>query len=268
MKSKETAGAVETSGSSPIQSLSRGLAILSQFSADNKTLSLTELSRRTGLHRATIHRFVKTLEYEGYLVSTAAGSYSVGPAWAMQLYSLGSETVFAEILSKDVRALADSSQETVALGVRQGDNVNIVHALPPARSFVPTLPSNRIASLYVTWNVHAQIFLSLSNEEARRKILDFKQTRFTEHTVVDAQEAYARLERVRLEGVAYDREEFHLGTCAVGVPIMSRNKPVAVIALVVPVERFTDDALPSFIEQLRAAAGEIEKRFVQSGAGG
>jgi DNA-binding IclR family transcriptional regulator len=267
MKSDNPAGRGDSDGSSSVQSLSRGLTILSQFNADNRVLSLTELSHRTGLHRATIHRFVKTLEYEGYLVSTTAGSYSIGPAWAMQLYSLGSETVFADILSKDVRALADSSQETVAIGVRQGENVNIVHALPPARSFVPTLPSNRIASLYATWNVHSQIFLAHSSEDTRRKILDVKQTRFTEHTIVDAGEALARLERVRSDGVAYDREEFHLGTCAVGVPIMSRTKPVAVIALVVPVERFTDDALPSFIEQLRAAAGEIERRFAESAAG-
>jgi DNA-binding IclR family transcriptional regulator len=267
MKNDKAAGTSDGGGSSSVQSLARGLAILSQFSGDAPNLSLTELSRRTGLHRATVYRFIKTMENEGYLVSTASGSYGIGPAWAMQLYSLGSETVFAQILSSDIRALADSSQETVALGVRQGDTVNIVHALPPARSFVPTLPSNRIASLYVTWNVHAQILLALASEEARRKILDVKQVRFTEHTVVDPHEALARLERVRQEGVAYDREEFHLGTCAVGVPVMSRNKPVAVIALVVPVERFTDEALPSYIEQLRATAGEIEKRFVENGAG-
>jgi len=265
MKS-EKPGAAD-GGSSPIQSLSRGLAILSQFNADNRNLSLTELSRLTGLHRATVYRFVKTLENEGYLVSTESGSYAIGPAWAMQLYSLGSETVFAEILRHDIRALAGSSLETVALGVRQGENVNVVHTLPPGRSFVPTLPSSRITSLYVTWNVHSQLFLAYASEEAKRKILDVKQTRFTEHTLVDREKALARLERVRSEAVAYDREEFHVGTCAVGVPIMAKTRPVAVIALIVPVERFTEDALPGFIAHLRAAAAGIEKRFKQVGEG-
>ena len=266
MKSEKPRGSVD-GGSSSVQSLSRGLAILSQFNADTKNLSLTELSRLTGLHRATVYRFVKTLENDGYLVSTESGSYAIGPAWAMQLYSLGSDTVFAHILSDDIRALAESSSETVALGVRQGDNVNVVHTVPPARSFVPTLPSSRITPLHATWNVHAQLFLAYSSEEARRKILDVKQTRFTERTLVDPEKALARLEKVRSEGVAYDREEFHLGTCAVGVPIMPKTKPVAVIALIVPVERFTDDALPAYIDQLRAAAAGIEKRFRQAGEG-
>jgi DNA-binding IclR family transcriptional regulator len=246
---------------SQIQSLVRGLEILSQFTADSKTLSLIELSRRTGLHRATIYRFVKTLEHEGYLISTGSGSYSVGPAWAMALYTLGSDTAFAEILNTDLRALAESSAETVALGVRRGDTVQIVHVLPPSRSFVPALPSTRLHPLHASWNVHCQILLAHSSQETKRRMLAVPQTRYTDRTVVDLQVAKERLDRILEEGVAYDHEEFHLGTCAVAVPLMSRGQAVAALALIVPVERFTEDAVPSFIGELRSAAGDMQKRL-------
>ena len=254
--------ALDVGGKPPVQSLSRGLGILGQFGGDGRGLSLTELSRRTGLHRATVYRFVKTLEIEGYLTYDAeSGLYSIGPAWALALYDLGSGTVFAEVLRTDLRALAESSRETVTLGVRQGDNVHVVHVSPSSRGFIPKMPATRLHPLYSTWNVHAQIMLGFSSEGTKRRMLAIQPIRFTEHTVVDREDARARLGRVLQEGVAYDREEHDIGTCAVGVPIMSRGNVAAALALVVPVERFTDDALPSFVDQLHAAADHIGKRL-------
>jgi DNA-binding IclR family transcriptional regulator len=258
----EPGSTLDGSGKPPVQSLSRGLQILGQFGGDSRSLSITELGRRTGLHRATVYRFVKTLEIEGYLTYDPESSlYSIGPAWAVALYDLGSGTVFTEILRTDIRALAESIRETVTLGVRQGDNVHVVHVSPSSRGFVPKIPATRLHPLHSTWNVHAQIILAFSGEDTKRRVLAIQPIRFTEHTVVEGEVARARLEQVLEEGVAYDREGHDIGTCAVGVPIMSRGKVAAALALIVPVERFTSDALPSFIDQLQAAANDIAKRL-------
>jgi DNA-binding IclR family transcriptional regulator len=139
--------------------------------------------------------------------------------------------------------------------------VQIVHTLPPSRSFVPTLPSNRLHPLHASWNVHCQILLAFASPETKRKMLAAPQPRYTEHTVVEHAALKARLDRISAEGVAYDYEEFHLGTCAVAVPIMWRSKAVAALALIVPVERFTDDAVPSFVDELRSAAAQMGKRL-------
>lgn len=245
-----------------VQALSRGLGILSQFTAESRELNLAELSRRTGLHRATVYRFVKTLEEERYLTyNPESGLYSAGPAWATALYTLGSDAVFADILSEDLRALAQSSHETVALGVRRGDNVHIIRALAPSRGFVPKLPESNLAPLHATWNVHAQIHLAFSSEDTKRRMLAIRPTRFTEHTVVDRNAIRARLAQVVKEGVAYDLEERDKGTCAIAVPVMSRGKVVADIGLIVPVERFAESAVKGFTEQLRAAAARMEERL-------
>jgi len=253
---------LELGGRPPVQSLSRGLAILSQFGGQASSMNLTELSRRTGLHKATVHRFVKTLEMEGYLTyDPQSGLYSIGPAWAVALYDLGSTTVFAEVLSTDLRALAESTRETVTLGVRQGDSVHVVHVSPTSRGFIPKMPATRLHPLNSTWNVHAQIILAHSSEETRQRILAVPPARFTEHTFVEREAVLARLDRILAEGVAYEREEHDIGTCAVGVPIMSRGRVIAALALIVPVERFTEKALKTFVGQLRAAAGDIGDRM-------
>ena len=261
MKSDRPEASLDATGPFPVQSLSRGLEILGQFTAQTKTLSLAELGRLTGLHRATVYRFVRTLENEGFLTSLEPGLYTVGPAWAMALYALGSDTAFAEILHTDLRVLAESSQETVALGVRRGDNVQIVHVLPPSRSFVPALPPNSFHPLRAVWNVHSQILLAFAGEDTKRRLLAVPQTRYTKNSVVEPEAVRARLDRVLEERVAYEREEFLMGTCAVAVPIMSRGKVAAGLALIVPVERYTAEAVPSLVSQLRTAAKGMEKRL-------
>ncbi len=262
LKNDESQNGRELGGRPPVQSLARGLAILSQFGGGNSRLSLAELSRRTDLHRATVHRFVKTLEMEGYLIYDAAsGLYSIGPAWAVTLFDLGSATVFAQLLNTDLRTLAESSRETATLGVRQGDSVHVVHVAPTSRGFIPKMPATRLHPLNSMWNVHAQIILACSGEATRRRALAVEPTRFTEHTLVKKEPILARLDQVLAEGVAYEREEHDIGTCAVGVPIMSRGRVIAALALIVPVERFTEEAVRSFVEQLRTAAGDIEQRL-------
>ncbi len=251
----------ETAGATLVQSLSRGLGILAQFTAQSRTLSLTELSRKTGLHKATVHRFVKTLESEGYLISVDPGSYTIGPAWAMALYELGSENVFAEILAVDLRKLAETSMETVALGVRQGDQVHIMHLLPPKRSFIPVLPPGHLHPLSAAWNCHAQILVAFADEATRRRMLAVPQIRYTAETVVDPDAVAAKLARVRQEGVAYDREEFHAGTCAAAVPVMSGGRVAAALALVVPVERFAEEGVAAYVVQLREAASAMGRRL-------
>ena len=248
----------------PVRSLSRGLAILGQFSADHTVLSLAEISQGTGLHKATAYRLVKTLEAEGYLTSLGSGRYGIGPVWAMALYRVGSAGVFGEILHVDLRALAQSTLETVTLGVRAGDAVQVVHVLPPSRSFLPVLPKSQIHPLHATWNVHAQILLAFSDEDTRVRMSAVPQTRHTDHTVIDPQAALARLAQVRRESVAYDREEYNVGTCAVGVPVISGGKVAAALALVVPVERFSQETVTSLVEQLHRAASGMSRRLGSS----
>lgn len=258
----EAQSTLETNGRPSVQSLARGLAILSQFSGGISGLSLTELSRRTNLHKATVYRFVKTLETEGYLIYDAhSGLYSIGPAWAVTLFDLGSATLFAELLNTDLRALAESTRETATLGVRQGDSVHVVHVSPTSRGFIPKMPATRLHPLNSIWNVHAQIILAFADDSTRRRILAVEPTRFTEHTLVDRAATEVRLAQVLEDGVAYEREEHDIGTCAVGVPVLWRGRVIAGLALIVPVERFTKDAVASFVAELRAGAQDIERRL-------
>lgn len=255
-------GVAKEKGTTLVQSLSRGLGILSQFTADSRSLSLAELSRRTGLHRATAYRFARTLEAEGFLTfDPDTDLYTVGPAWAAALYSLGSDNALANILEEDMKALAEDLEETVAIAVRRGDQVQIIHITDSWRLFRPQLPGSSLVQLNESWNVHATIHLAYASEDTKRRMLAVAAPRYTDATITDPVALRTRLIKVAEEGVAFDHEEHRRGVCAVGVPVFEKNDMVLALGAVTPVERFTQVDISRLVPRLKEAARSMGKRL-------
>lgn len=251
------------SGPAPVQVLSRGLGILSQFTAQEPALSLAELGRRTGLHRATVYRFVKTLEAEGFLMlDSDTGLYRVGPAWAAALYLLGGNSILSEILDHDLKILAETTGESASLSVRRGDQVQMINVFSPTSSFMPTPPPSPFVPLSDNAMVHSRIHLAYSSEATRRRMTAVPPVRYTEQTVTDRAAIEARLAQTAAEGIAYSREEYKKGACAIAVPVFSKGTVVAALGLVIPIERF-DDRRDRYSRELRAAAAVMSHRLDQ-----
>ena len=262
MAAKSSAGSGASKGPIPVQALSRGLGILSQFTARDPALSLAELSRRTGLHRATVYRFAKTLQAEGFLTQdTAAGVYRVGPAWAAALYTLGSNSVLADILSRDLKSLAEATGQGASISVRKGDHVQIINVVPVSNDDAPELPASSLVPLSEHALVHARVHLAYSSEDTRQRMTAVPVTRHTERTVTDKAVIRAQLEQTAAEGIAYSSDEFRKGLSAMAVPIFSKGDMVAALGLLIPSQRFTDDRTEGFARELRMAAAMMGRRL-------
>jgi DNA-binding IclR family transcriptional regulator len=58
-----------TSDSDHVQSLERGLAVITAFSAERQRMTLSEVAKVTGLTRAAARRFLLTLQRLGYVTA-------------------------------------------------------------------------------------------------------------------------------------------------------------------------------------------------------
>lgn len=73
-----------------VESLARGLSVLTLFAVDNRWLTLSDISRATGLSVPTVLRLVRTLEQHGYLRQSPEGkqyglsAYMTAPAPAAE----------------------------------------------------------------------------------------------------------------------------------------------------------------------------------------
>ena len=104
-----------------------------------------------------------------------------------------------------------------------------------------------------------RIMLAYGSEELRQKILDVERLeRFTPLTTVDSQKIQAELPEIRKRGYAINMGETELEVAAVAAPIFDHEQVVrGVIAVVGPVQRFSDERLPGIVDQLMNATRRI-----------
>ena len=72
----ETASSDTSSG---VAVLDRAFALLGAFQPTDERLTLTELSRRTGLYKSTVLRLLGALEHGGFIRKLDDGQYAIGP---------------------------------------------------------------------------------------------------------------------------------------------------------------------------------------------
>jgi len=104
-----------------VATLERALTILAAFTEKELTLSLAEISRRTGLYKSTLLRLLSTLERFNYIGQQRDGNYHVGAA-AFYLGTLYQRWVQpAEIIMPALQSLVDATGESASFNVREGD---------------------------------------------------------------------------------------------------------------------------------------------------
>ncbi len=215
----------ETSGDrdGPDQYFSRAvgkaLQILELLQAQEAPLSLSEVTRKIGLTKASTLRLLRTLAYSGYVSMNADGAYAfeaesgvtVSSQFPMRLLRAAS-TKMAE-LSRELR-------ETVSLAVlfdNRSEVLSVVESpeiIRMANVVGHILPPNA-SSL-------GKVITAFQPEERRDKLLrSFGIYRFTENTITDRTDLNQEYAIVRDRGFATDREETILGGICFGVPIFS-----------------------------------------------
>lgn len=127
-------GAGPRTGVNGIRAVERAVAILKAFSPEASALGVTDLARRLGLHKSTVHRLLATLEREGLVVQDAAsGHYRLG----LQLFELGSLVINSMELQQVARTYLEEVHracgETVHLAILDEGEVVYVDKLESTR---------------------------------------------------------------------------------------------------------------------------------------
>jgi len=99
----------------------RALRILEAFGIDDPSLTLAELSRRTGFHRSTVLRLARTLALDDYMAQRPDGTWRLARAagWLGACYQATFNV--HDIVEPVLRELTISTGESAAFYVREGN---------------------------------------------------------------------------------------------------------------------------------------------------
>lgn len=145
-----------------VAAVERALSVVDAFTEKDHSLTLTELSRRTGFYKSTILRLSESLEKFGYLYRLDDGSFRLGPKplQLAALYQRHFRTV--DVVPRALRKLVDDLGESASFFIRDGDRRVCLHRIDSPRHIRDTvhegdtLPLNAGASGHVILAFSAQ----------------------------------------------------------------------------------------------------------------
>lgn len=206
--------------------LARAAAVVGAFDHRSPSLSLAELSRRTGLPKSTVHRIVGELVGLRVLERTepgAADGYRLG----MWLFERGELVPAHRSLSdaalpvmEDLRA---ATRQRIHLAVLEGVDVVYLEILGDIGIDIASRTGGRVPA-------HAtgvgKAILAYSSAATLRARIEAGLPRLTPRTIVTPGGLTAELRKIRSCGMALDLEEANLGVSCVAAPVFGANHKV------------------------------------------
>ncbi|MGH8765125.1 MAG: IclR family transcriptional regulator [Burkholderiales bacterium] len=197
--------------------LARGLEVLRCFTPMEPMLGNKEISVRTGLPKPTVSRLTYTLTKLGYLRhNMRLGKYQLGSAVLSIGYPLLASMSIRQIAQPFMKELADYSNGSVNMGIR--DRLNMVYVEACRSGNLSTLPDIGTA-IPIAQSVIGRAFLYACTPQEREAVLNQMKVKEPENLRKYQASISKSLEEIRTRGFCNATGEFRREVNAVGVPM-------------------------------------------------
>ncbi|MFD4723257.1 IclR family transcriptional regulator C-terminal domain-containing protein [Streptomyces sp. NPDC058423] len=245
-------------GAGFVESLARGLTVITAFGEGRPELPLTAVAEATGLARATARRALITLEHLGY-VSSAGRVFRLTP----RVLSLGcpalSRTTLPDIAVPHMAELVRRVQDSASLAVLDGDDIRYTARVATERIMSVNITIGTRFPAYAA-SMGRVLLAGLPAEERADRLARTELHPLTSRTVTEPGRLLDLLARVHDEGFALVDEELEEGLRSLAVPVRDHTgRTVAALNVAMHTTRRTaDECLADVLPQLRATAAAIE----------
>lgn len=223
--------------------LARAVRIFEAFTSDEPVLTVSEISRRTGLHVATASRLVAELVSYGFLTRDDDRRVRVGTRlW--ELATRASPTLTLRNAAMPFMAgVHDIVGHHVQLGVLDGDEVLFLERLTAPGAVINYTHIAGRLPLHVSSS--GLVLLAHGSVDLRRRVIDASLHSYTPDTPATAARLRGVLADVRRQGYAYCPGYVHPDALGIAAPVRdARGEVVAALAVIVPNEAGATSVVP------------------------
>jgi IclR family acetate operon transcriptional repressor len=240
-----------------IKSLDRAMAVFEHLSTQSG-VSLSALSEQMGESTATLYRILFTLEARGLVEFDAAQQlWHIGPGAFIIGARFLRRTSLVERARPILRTLMERTGETANLGVAQADQVLFVSQVETHESIRAFFPPGTLSPLHAS-GIGKALLAFMDRDQCNRILKQTDRTRFTVHTLCDAEQLKADLEEIRSRGYSIDGEEKNLGMRCIAAPVFNHyGEAVAGLSVSGPTSRVSPERIEPFAEAVKAAAASL-----------
>jgi DNA-binding IclR family transcriptional regulator len=218
------------------QTLARGLEVIDAVAGGATTL--VELAAAIGLTRSTTHRLAATLVERRYLIFSRNGGYALGPKLLELGYVTGRRMDLPRVAREHLEALASSTNDTVHLGILDGDRALYLDKIQGSRRVEV---SSRIGDRQPLRSTGLGKALILDADESQWRQYYDHEARLGNGYDVPLDVWMKRMREYSKEGYAFDLEENEDRIRCVAAPIRGVSGSIVGAISVSSVSQYMDD---------------------------
>jgi IclR family transcriptional regulator, KDG regulon repressor len=239
-----------------LSTVKKALAVVQAFTYEQPVMGVSELSRKLGMGKSTVHRVLCTLAEEGFVTRTEDDRYRLG----LKLHGLGQLVVSSlelrEVAHVPLEKLRNECGETVHVAVLEGTESVYVHryeAQSTLRTFSRVgrrVPASTTSS--------GKCLLAFGDPAQVDVVLAAGLKRIGPRSITTEAGLRDALATIRANGYAVSIEENQKGVVSIGAPVFGHDgRCIAAVSMAGPTSRITADQVPRFVRMVRRTALEI-----------
>ncbi len=243
-----------------VQSLARGIAVLTAFGPGSELQTITQVANACGLTRAGARRILLTLQDLGYIAADGRQFYVTSRA--LELSRGYAEQSFWKQIQGTLQSISDQFNETTSAGVLEGYELVYTARVRSSRMLHLELRVGTHMPAHAS-SIGRVLLAALPNSELIEYLEQADFTKFTEKTVTDPNELKKLLHDVKKRGWCYVCGEMEEGISGISVPLVdpSGNLIAALNISTSPGRTTSSDVEKKVVPALLEAATEIRRSF-------
>jgi DNA-binding IclR family transcriptional regulator len=245
-----------------VSAVERALDVLNAFTHQRTELSLTDVAKLTGLHKATAFRLLATLCHGGMTMKDpTTGTYRLGFGVIALSEVAKVSTGFVNQARPYMRKIRDELNETVYVAVRVGDERISLDQMEGLRDIRRVVTIGKPTPLYVG-STSRVLLAAMPDEEIAAY---FSRTTFVPPFAgakVDAQTLWRAIAEIRRDGYAETYNKRVAEGASISVAVRGPTHDVlGALTVSIPIGRYTGDVRQRTIEVVTAAAHALSRQL-------
>jgi DNA-binding IclR family transcriptional regulator len=244
-----------------LSSVGTAITLLKSFSEDEAELGVSNLARRLGVSKSTVHRLAMTLVSGGLLEQNPEnGKYALG----IGLFHLGALVRRRMNISSEARPylfqLREMTRETVTLAVMDGIDIMYVYNLESPHAIRMRADIGIRKPSYCT--AEGLAMLAFMPGEVLDRVLAGDMEPRTQKTNTNPAILRQKLVEVRRQGYALEDEQSEVGMRSIAAPIRDgAGKIAGAVGVAGPLNRMSNSVVKEFAPSVLKIAGTISDRI-------
>ena len=247
-----------------VQSFARGLSIITCFDADHPVMTLSQISERVELSRASTRRFLLTLENLGY-VSLKGRNFQLTAKVLDLGYGYLSSLSLPEIAQPHLEVLASRVHESASASVLDGTDIVYIARVPIRRIMSVKINIGTRMPAHAT-SMGRVLLSGLPTSDLKTLVANFKMLKYTSNTITSKSVLLQEINKVKNQGWSISDQELEFGLRSIAVPILNKSQEIiASINVSTTVQNSTLESMEAtFLPELKITAQRISDDLTNS----